>query len=312
MPVGPDRTPRHPIGVVSARTGLPQDVLRIWERRYRAVVPQRTETRRRLYSDHDLERFRLLKRLVDGGRRISDVASLSFEDLEALAREDAEQSAAPPRRPRRNGDGPPHRLEEILEAAAALDGDRLARLVEQAAVEMGAANARREIVVPLLRAIGDRWREGTLRIASEHLATSVLRTLLIAAQRQNWVGSSAPSVLIATLPGCRHELGALLAAVVATEIGWEAVYVGPDLPPEEIAAAARMKGARAIAISLVFPAADVSVQSDLRALRRAVGDEVPLLVGGAAAASYDDVLADIGARRVEDLASFQERLESLR
>jgi hypothetical protein len=49
-----EQKPRHPIGVVSRRTGLGQDVIRAWERRYGAVVPQRTDTGRRLYTDEDV------------------------------------------------------------------------------------------------------------------------------------------------------------------------------------------------------------------------------------------------------------------
>ncbi|MFN8178861.1 MAG: MerR family transcriptional regulator [bacterium] len=305
-----DRTPRHPIGVVSGRTGLPQDILRMWERRYRVVVPGRTKTGRRLYSDEDLERFRLLKRLVDSGRRIGDVASLPFEELRSLAREDAAQPVAIA--PRRDGAVlASARVVECLAAAEALDADRLTRALEGASMELGASAARREVMVPLLDAIGERWRDSSLRIASEHLATGVIRTLLGSAQQELNVPPSAPAVLVATPPGCRHEIGALLAAAAAAEIGWNVVYLGPDLPPEEIAAAARQRGVRAMALSVVFPPGDPGVRADLYKLRRLLGEGLSLLVGGAAAASYDDVLTEIGARRIEDLASFQEALESL-
>lgn len=80
--------PRHPIGVVSARTGIPQDLLRAWEKRYDAVVPGRGATGRRLYTDADIDKLRLLKRAVATGRRISDVAALSLEELKALTQED--------------------------------------------------------------------------------------------------------------------------------------------------------------------------------------------------------------------------------
>lgn len=86
--------PRHPIRVVSARTGLPQDVIRIWERRYRCVCPPRGTTGRRLYTDEDVERLRLLKQAVCAGRRISDVAALETERLRALVSEDHFQATA--------------------------------------------------------------------------------------------------------------------------------------------------------------------------------------------------------------------------
>src|SRR5687768_11395483 len=81
-------TARHPIAVVSERTGLSQDILRVWERRYGAVSPTRTESGERLYSDADVARLRLLDAAVAAGRRISRVATLSTTELEALIADD--------------------------------------------------------------------------------------------------------------------------------------------------------------------------------------------------------------------------------
>ena len=84
--------PRHPIRIVSSRTGIPQDLLRAWEKRYQAVVPARSPNGRRLYSDADINKLRLLKRAVSAGRRIGDVASLTIEELNSLIEEDRVQS----------------------------------------------------------------------------------------------------------------------------------------------------------------------------------------------------------------------------
>ena len=67
---------KHPIQIVARRTGLTPDVIRVWERRYEAVLPRRTSTNRRLYSDRDVERLQLLRRATLAGRRIGDVARL--------------------------------------------------------------------------------------------------------------------------------------------------------------------------------------------------------------------------------------------
>ena len=68
--------PRHLIQVVNRRTGLSSDVIRVWEKRYQAVVSHRNDTNRRLYSDKDIDKLTLLKRAIAAGRRIGDVASL--------------------------------------------------------------------------------------------------------------------------------------------------------------------------------------------------------------------------------------------
>src|SRR5688572_6902518 len=84
-----DPTPRHPIAVVSERTGLSQDVLRVWERRYQAVEPTRGPGGHRTYSDADIARLRLLHVVTSAGRSIGQVARLSTEELSRLAQEDA-------------------------------------------------------------------------------------------------------------------------------------------------------------------------------------------------------------------------------
>jgi MerR family transcriptional regulator, light-induced transcriptional regulator len=77
---------KHPIRVVSRRTGLSASVLRAWERRYEAVEPERSDGGQRLYSDADIQRLTMLKRLVEGGRSISRIANLPLEDLRELMR----------------------------------------------------------------------------------------------------------------------------------------------------------------------------------------------------------------------------------
>src|SRR5512139_3052140 len=80
---------RHPMRVVTRRTGLSAELLRVWERRHRVVTPARTQTGRRLYSDSEIERLRLLYRATLGGRSIGSVAPLSTPALTELVRQDA-------------------------------------------------------------------------------------------------------------------------------------------------------------------------------------------------------------------------------
>jgi len=74
--------PRYRIGAVCRLTGISQHVLRVWEKRYAVVVPERSETRRRLYRESDINRLALLKALVDRGQAIGSIAGLSNAELE--------------------------------------------------------------------------------------------------------------------------------------------------------------------------------------------------------------------------------------
>ena len=80
----------YKIGKVSRLTGVSPDTLRIWERRYKAVVPQRSDSGGRLYSSEDIARLKLMKSLVDAGDSISSVAGLSREALETRSSESQE------------------------------------------------------------------------------------------------------------------------------------------------------------------------------------------------------------------------------
>ena len=95
---------RHPIQIVVRRTGLTADVLRAWERRYTAVEPARSSSGRRLYTDDDIERLRLLKRATDAGRSIGQVATLATDALTAMVRDDEAQEAEAPRAEARSRD----------------------------------------------------------------------------------------------------------------------------------------------------------------------------------------------------------------
>jgi DNA-binding transcriptional MerR regulator/methylmalonyl-CoA mutase cobalamin-binding subunit len=303
-----DTKPRHPIGVVSRRTGLGQDVIRAWERRYGVVVPKRTDTGRRLYSDEDLRHLLLLKRVVNGGRRISDIAALSAGELENLASED--QVTAPQEVIRMPVDTEAP-LEAAVDAVAQLDGDRLEAILTEAALAMSAPEMRQKLIAPLLTEIGERWRAGTVRVAHEHLASSIVRAFVDGMRDRSTNGTGRPKILITTTSGQRHEIGALMAAAAAEEVGWEAIYLGASMPAEEIGAAARQSGARVVGLSLVYRD-DVRMVEELRAIRRYLEDDVTLVVGGRAAVELEDIIAELGGHRVGDMPEFQSLLDTIR
>jgi len=303
---------KHPIGVVSTRTGLPQDVLRAWERRYHAVVPVRTDTGRRLYSDDDIEKLKLLRLAVDSGRRISDVAALAFDDLQALVSEDEASEASTRRVARRRPTADPaDYVERGFKAIEGMDGPGLGRLLAEASRALAPAALHTDVMVPLLRRIGSGWRAGTLRIVNEHMATSIFRSFLGSLRWPEPSLNGKPRIVITTAAGQLHELGALLAAAAATDCGWDSIYLGPNLPAEEIAEAARQHDADAIALSLIYPEIDARIPDELRNLRHYVGNDVPILVGGAASPAYRPSLDEIGATVIGEIGDLRTVLASL-
>jgi methanogenic corrinoid protein MtbC1 len=302
---------QHPIGVVSNRTGLPQDLIRAWERRYDAITPGRGQTGRRLYSDEDIERLRLLRRAVDGGRRISDVARLPINELRRLVagdRKDAPLPATAPEEPGREDVTPNTLLAEAVEAIEKLDRHGLERVFAEASVRLSGPVLRQELIAPLLDTIGRRWQEGSLRIVHEHLASTIIRSFMNSA-RNGHDRERAPRIIITTPSGQHHELGALMVAAVAYESGWDVYYLGANLPAEEIAAAARQLHARAIALSVVYQDGEHAAEDILR-LRELVRDTT-IFVGGRASESFCNRLTESGIICPPDLAAFRTQLQSV-
>jgi methanogenic corrinoid protein MtbC1 len=168
-----------------------------------------------------------------------------------------------------------------------------------------------EVAVPLLREAGRAWEEKVLGIAQEHLTTAVLRGVLGFAADAAAVAPDAPVVVVATPARQMHEMGARLAAVSASVAGWRVAYLGPDLPAEEIAGAARKRGAHAVALSAVFPVHDPRLADEIRRLRSQLPPGVAILVGGAAAHAVSAEMAEAGATWLASLPEFRRSLQRL-
>lgn len=296
----------HPMKEVVRRTGLSAHVIRVWERRYRVVTPQRTGTNRRAYTDADIERLRLLAQLTNAGQSIGFLANLPTEQLQRAAMEAATAAPVP------TASNPTDLVLRCVEAIRRLDARTLESLLSAAEIDLGMQGLLQRLIGPLAEAIGNEWRDGTLTAAHEHFATAVLRTVLGQAVRPYAGTENAPVVVIATPVGQLHELGALIAGALAANLGWRVVYLGAALPAAEIAGAARQHQARVVGLSLVYPEDDPRLDAELTRLRELLPPEIRVVVGGRAASAYHAVLTRIGASRVEDLAAFGALLDEVR
>lgn len=295
------------MGVVTRRTGLSPDVLRVWERRYAVVAPTRSEGGQRLYSAGDIEKLRLLHRLVEGGHRIASIARLDLDALTALSRD--VQASAPVTASSHGADAV---VPEILEAVVRLDGAAIDHALRRAAMSLGTEAWIETVVGPTLELVGERWHDGTISPAHEHLATAAVRDVMSWVVRSFGTPADAPAILVATPAGELHELGAMMAAVVAAEAGWRVHYLGPDVPAEDLAAAAGQLDAQAIALSVVHPDHAARAVDVVRQLRKAVAASVPIIVGGRTASATSAHLTRVGATVATDTRSFRRELAAIK
>lgn len=237
---------------------------------------------------------------------------MDCDTLEQLISEDRLHAPAEPAAPassRTDDNGMQEFLGEAMEALENLDRHRMHRILSDASVEMSGPGFRHDLIVPLLATIGKRWQEGSLRIVHEHLASTIVRSFL-AAPRNHTDRTRAPRMIVTTPTGQYHELGALMASAVAEEMGWDVFYLGASLPSEEIAAAVRQTGARAVALSLCYRESDSLVLEELIRLRSLLDRDVPVFVGGNAVSALRDRMVEAGIVCPVDLTEFRSSLQT--
>jgi methanogenic corrinoid protein MtbC1 len=139
----------------------------------------------------------------------------------------------------------------------------------------------------------------------------VTRHFLLNMLRSTQISESAPRIVVATTVGQWHDVGALAVALTAAENGWHPVYFGPNLPAEEIAAGVKQSGARAVAISITHLLDHHPLVDELRKLRRYIGNEVTLFVGGRAMTDYVQFLKDVNGNYISNIDEFSDELNSI-
>jgi DNA-binding transcriptional MerR regulator len=289
----PKDLPRHPIGVVTERTGLSAHVLRAWERRYGVVRPRRGENGQRFYRDADIERLGLLQSATRSGRSIASVVSLRVGQLREMAAEDAMRASLRPT---------PARAfhEQAIIAVRALAPERLGALLRRSLLSLGALPFLEQVLEPLMVEIGTEWHEERITIAQEHAATAEVMRVLVSLVGDLETPDGGPHLMMATPRGERHAVGALMAAAVAAHEGWRVTWLGADLPASQIARAAAQGSVHLVGLSVA--AAPPDLKGELSDLRRALTAHVPLVVGGAGAARVVD---GGGLTRARDLSHWR-------
>ncbi|MEZ5385966.1 MAG: MerR family transcriptional regulator [Prosthecobacter sp.] len=281
-----------PIQRASQASGVSPHVIRIWERRYNALSPSRTCTNRRMYCDEAVLRLKLLKALTENGHRIGGVARLCTDELQALVKE--LPTTAVMTAPVVSFESTEHIVEAAIAASKRYDSDGLRSILLQARRQLGQRGMLHQVICPLIIQIGSNWQHGTLRPSHEHIATAVIRELLLTPVPGSQLAAHAPELVVATPAGELHELGALIVAATARDLGWHVTYLGPNLPVEEIAACAIARNAKAVALSVVYPEKCPIIEEKLRRIRELLPQGIGLIVGGRAAESYKECMVPLG------------------
>jgi MerR family transcriptional regulator, light-induced transcriptional regulator len=300
---------RFEIQYVSRRTGLNPHRIRAWERRYQAVLPHRTTTHRRRYTETDIQRLQLLRQAVESGHRISGIARMSLEDLRTLVSPSAMRQS-PVSLPASFKKTPQERdfIASGFRAIEALDAPALQAVFTQARMHFSRRGLIEGIVVPLHAKVGRAWVDGKLRIAHEHMASAVIRSFLGELLGDLAPVTGAAGIVVGTLSGQRHEMGAMTVALAAADAGWWPLYLGSDLPAEEIAAAVQKTGARAAAISIISVSGSEKTLSEVFKLGQLLRGRAAVFAGGHASTSFCAALREKAICWCDNLNAFHTAL----
>ena len=239
------------IKAVESITGISQHVIRAWENRYKAVEPIRTDSNHRMYSDDQITKLELLKKLTDNGYAIGRIAHLSIHELsEHLTNIKPEYHFEP------MGSASPS-FQDIIDSCIAYTmlykAQEIQETLEVAVHEYGQFVFLREVIEPLLVKVGELWAKGEMRVSHEHFIAAVIKQTLNNLVSSNKTTSDAKSIVLATTSGELHEMGCLMGAVIASSFGLRTIYLGTSLPAEEIIFSTQKNKSIIVFLGVVYP-----------------------------------------------------------
>jgi DNA-binding transcriptional MerR regulator/methylmalonyl-CoA mutase cobalamin-binding subunit len=270
------------IAAVERETRLSKDVLRVWERRYGFPQPVRDANGERCYPAEQVDRLRLMKRLMDQGHRPGSLAALADRELAALA--------APERRQSQGAAASPNaHLLALLDMIAARDPAAFRHALRQTLARQGLERFIEDTIAPLTTAVGLRWEEGSFDVFDEHFYTESAQQLLRQAIADLPGARQGPRILLTTIPGEAHGLGLLMAQALFSLEGASCISLGTETPLLDITRAAAAYGVGVVALSFSSACPRRQAAAVLAQLRQALPFEVDLWAGGAGVARLDAI-----------------------
>jgi DNA-binding transcriptional MerR regulator/methylmalonyl-CoA mutase cobalamin-binding subunit len=271
--------PGLPIAAVERDTGLSKDTLRVWERRYGFPRPTRDANGERVYPSEQVEKLRLLKRLMDQGHRPGKIAERPIEQLQALAEAGNAQSGPASREERPDG-----ALQPFLRLVTEHRVDELHRELARLTVKVGLARFVSDVIAPLTALVGDAWTTGQLAIFEEHLYTESVQGVLRNAIASIPQSGDSPRVLLTTVPQESHGLGVLMAEAMFALEGARCVPLGVRTPVIEIVRGAQSQRIDIVALSFSPVVNPYQVIESLKELRSQLPTSTELWAGGSSPA----------------------------
>lgn len=279
------------ISAAERETGLSKETLRVWERRYGFPLPARDAQGERSYPLSQIEKLRIVKRLVDAGLRPSHLVPLSVDQLQRLGEQGAAHAS-------REG-APSSACAGLMEVLRGHEIGLLRGQLRQAQARLGVSAFVNEVVAPLNTQVGDAWMRGQIGIYQEHAYTEAVQAVLRAAIHSlpETTTRQRPCVLLSTLPGEPHGLGLLMAEAIFAAEGAQCVPLGVQTPVWDLVLAARAYQTDVVALSFTGCMNPNQVVEALAELRAKLPPAVEVWAGGSAPALHRRPVAGVVAMK---------------
>jgi len=264
---------RFDIAGVERETGIGKDTLRVWEKRYGFPVPERDEREERIYPQEQVDRLRLIKRLLDNGLRPVKVVGLEVAELNELLSQIPDESSDI------SGD-----LSAFIDLIKGHQATELRVALSRALMQHGIENFLSKTIGPLNRLVGESWMRGEIRVFEEHLYSEQITHVLRDAIAMIRHPGDTPRILMTTLPGEEHTLGLMMAEATLNISGASCIMLGAQTPVQEIVQAAEAHQSDIVVLSFSSALPAMQVKSGLQLARSALPKEILLWAGGAGVA----------------------------
>ena len=213
-------------------TGIKAHTIRMWEKRYKFLTPERTLTNIRFYSDQDLRSFLNISILNRNGYKISHIVKMKSAEINEKILEITE-----------NVHDFENQIESLIVAMSELDELKFDKILTTSILKLGLENTVTQIIYPFFEKIGILWQIGTINPGQEHFVSSLIRQKLIIAidGQYDSLAADAKLFLLFLPDGEFHEIGLLYSHYLIKKSGFRVVYLSQNVPFEDLVDVAQMK-----------------------------------------------------------------------
>jgi DNA-binding transcriptional MerR regulator len=300
------------IQFVSKVTGVSAHTLRAWEKRYDAVVPRRNPKGKRLYSQENIKKLKLLTELVQMGNSISDIASLEIDTLEALSLQFGEQKQI--NNTKQEDVDISGVLKNLLMALRGFKLDIISHEMEKVKQSLNPKDFALKLLLPLLKEVGTMVYAGELSIAQEYAMSAIIKfhSGSILYKHMSTKNAKTKSIVLATPAGELHEFGILISALLCANYDIKFIYLGASMPWDSLSDATNQIGADIllVGVSPMFQTTNTEILEEyFTNVRSSLKSECELWIGGMQ--HFTKPLMQDGIISVNDLQQLDRKLQAL-